>query len=219
MTTGLLFGLLIGGVGGRLAMFVLRLTSDPGLKGVKTDDEFEIGRFSGDTLFLIAITAVIGTLVGALYLVARIWLPEKRRPLWAGLLAGLIGGAAIVHPGGVDFTQLDPLWLAIALFVIIPGLFGAAVSVVVERRLAGMSDGPGRMVWLAALPLVPLLLTGVLGLTVLLVLAACFVAQQRWPALTGVARSRAGMALGRAFLVAVGGLAAFDLVQDAADIL
>jgi hypothetical protein len=40
VSSGSVAGLLIGGVGGRLAMFVLRLTSDPALRGAKTDDGF-----------------------------------------------------------------------------------------------------------------------------------------------------------------------------------
>jgi hypothetical protein len=40
-------------VGGRLAMLLLRLTSDPVLRGVSTDDGFTIGRFSAQTIFLL----------------------------------------------------------------------------------------------------------------------------------------------------------------------
>ena len=36
-------GLLVGGVGGRVAMLLLRLTSDPRLRGLETDDGFTIG--------------------------------------------------------------------------------------------------------------------------------------------------------------------------------
>ena len=81
---GLATGALIGGVGGRLAMFVLRVTSDPSLHGLKTDDGFTIGRFSGETLFLVLATAALGVLGGLLYLAVRPWLPER----WRAALAG-----------------------------------------------------------------------------------------------------------------------------------
>ena len=36
---------------------------------------------------------------------------------------------------GVDFRFLDPVWLTVGLFVLIPGLWGATVVVVTERLL------------------------------------------------------------------------------------
>ena len=46
LLVGLVCGALIGGVGGRLAMFVLRVTSDGSLHGLQTDDDFTIGKFT-----------------------------------------------------------------------------------------------------------------------------------------------------------------------------
>ena len=43
---GALAGAVVGGLGGRLVMLVLRLTSDPIVLGTTSDDGFEIGRFS-----------------------------------------------------------------------------------------------------------------------------------------------------------------------------
>ena len=75
VTAGFACGLLIGGVGGRLAMLVLRLTSDPALRGVKTDDGFTIGRFSTETIFLLGVTAALGIAGGLFYLIVRGWIP------------------------------------------------------------------------------------------------------------------------------------------------
>ncbi len=62
---GGLGGALIGGIGGRLAMFILRLTSSDAVRGVESDDGFIIGRFNViDTLNLIAATAVMGAIAG-----------------------------------------------------------------------------------------------------------------------------------------------------------
>ena len=216
---GLASGAVIGGIGGRLAMLLLRVTSDPVLLGVKTDDEFVIGRFSADTFFLIIFTAVIGALAGAMYLVARVWLPQRHRPLFTGVLAGLVGGAVIVKPHGVDFTRLEPHWLAIALFVLIPGLYGVAMSVVVERRLATAGGLQGRAAWLGLLFLLPLLIVGPLGLFVVLIFAGSLMLVRRVPSLAGAFRSSVGMALGRALLLAIAALSTVDLVRDAAAIL
>ncbi|HEV3471665.1 MAG TPA: hypothetical protein VG408_00460, partial [Actinomycetota bacterium] len=82
---GFLCGVVIGGIGGRLAMFVLRLTSDPSLHGRETDDEFIIGSFTGATFFLIALTAIMGILGGILYLIVRSWFPVRARPIVMGL--------------------------------------------------------------------------------------------------------------------------------------
>ena len=62
MAAGLACGAVVGGVGGRLAMFLLRLTSDAALRGIKTDDDFVIGRFSyGAAIFAssASLTAVL----------------------------------------------------------------------------------------------------------------------------------------------------------------
>ncbi len=97
---GLATGALIGGIGGRLAMFVLRVTSDPSLHGLKTDDGFTIGRFSGETLFLVLVTAALGVLGGLLYLAVRPWLPERWRAALVGVFGGIVGGALFISPGG-----------------------------------------------------------------------------------------------------------------------
>lgn len=56
-------------------MFLLRLTSDDSLRGIETDDGFIIGRFSGDTVFLLGAGAFVGAFGGLIYLGLREWLP------------------------------------------------------------------------------------------------------------------------------------------------
>ena len=57
-------------------MLLLRLTSDPVLRGMKTDDGFTIGVVSTDTLFLLGVTAGLG-IVGGLYLPDCPWLDPE----------------------------------------------------------------------------------------------------------------------------------------------
>ena len=43
VAAGAIAGLLVGGIGGRLAMLLLRLTSPDSVIGMRSDDNFEIG--------------------------------------------------------------------------------------------------------------------------------------------------------------------------------
>ena len=61
---GAISGALIGGVGGRIAMLVLRLTSSDRLRGATTDDGFEIGVITFATVQLIILTGIIGAVGG-----------------------------------------------------------------------------------------------------------------------------------------------------------
>lgn len=130
--SGAIAGALVGGVGGRLAMLLLRLTS-PESVGMISDDGFEIGVVSLDTAQLVLAMAMLGGINGVLYATLRGAIPRRLRlPLWSVFSAAL-GGASIVHDDGVDFTFLEPAALAIALFVLLPGGAAAVVVLLVER--------------------------------------------------------------------------------------
>ena len=131
--SGAIAGFLVGGIGGRLAMLLLRLTSSDIVIGVTSDDGFEIGVVSTQTANLLLLTTVLGAANGALYAALRETIPIRLRlPLWAGF-AALAGGANFVHEDGVDFTLVSPAVLAIALFVALPGVAAALVVLLVER--------------------------------------------------------------------------------------
>ena len=130
-------GLVWGGIGGRIAMRVVFLTSNEHVRGVTSDDGFEIGTFSGATMFLLIFTTILGGMAGFGVGIIRM---VTSGPTWAvaigtSLAAASFVGAGIVHTDGVDFRLLDPLWLTVGLFVLIPGLWGATVVVVTERLL------------------------------------------------------------------------------------
>jgi hypothetical protein len=130
---GAIAGFLVGGIGGRLAMLLLRLTSKDFVLGVTSDDGFEIGVVSGQTFQLLLAMTVLGALNGVLYAALRTAIPGRLRlPLWAGF-AALVGGSLFVHDEGVDFTLISPVLLAIALFVLLPGVAAALVVLLVER--------------------------------------------------------------------------------------
>jgi len=130
---GAIAGFVVGGIGGRLAMLLLRLTSDDIVLGLTSDDGFEIGVISAQTFALLLLTTVLGAVNGLLYAVLRTAIPGRLRlPLWTGVGA-LVGGSLFVHDEGVDFTLITPALLAIALFVLLPGVAAALVVLLVER--------------------------------------------------------------------------------------
>jgi hypothetical protein len=215
---GLVTGFLVGGVGGRLAMFVLRLTSSEGVRGIRSDDDFEIGVFSTETIFLLAFATLLGATFAVLHLVVRRWLPERHRPLQAAVFFGLVGGAVVIHPDGVDFTLLDPLWLAVALFVALPALFGWCMVALVEHRLAGdhglRKANAGAIVFFVVIGFV-----GVVPLLLVPLAVAVVLIGHRWPATGELARGPVVTGVVRLALLTVAGLSAVALTRDVIEIL
>jgi hypothetical protein len=155
---GALLGVLVGGIGGRLAMMLLAALN-PQATGLVSDDGFTIGQFTLlGSLQLLGASAQIGVIGAAVYFAVR---GLMLGPRWFQVLAISVGpavviGALLVHTDDtVDFTQLSPVWLAIALFVLVPGVYAGLLTVVAERWLAADR-------WFATarlpLPLLPLLL-------------------------------------------------------------
>lgn len=220
MTAGFIAGLIIGGVGGRLAMFVLRLTSDPALRGLETDDGFTIGILSGATLFLVFLTAIAGAVGGVAYLAVRAWLPERARPWLFGTLTGVVGGALVIRPDGIDFTLLEPLWLAVVMFIALPASYGVAVSLLAERFLASDSAFNGPWAWVAGLVLLlPLGFFGPVGVAVLAVIVAAFFLSRSAPQMGSLWTSAPFAWIGRTGLLVVGAVAAASLLKDVTEIL
>lgn len=199
---GALLGLLVGGVGGRLAMLVLARLN-PRATGVTSDDGFSIGQFTlTGSLNLLLVGVLFGVLGAAIYAVLR---PLMIGPRWFQVLSigagpAVVAGEMLVHVDGVDFTLLEPAWLAIAFFVLIPGVYSALLTVLAERWLAldgFFAHGPLPLVLLPLLafgPLAPLL--GVLAVAWLLVELVRRRSGGRVPDATAVAWSaRAALAL------------------------
>lgn len=215
---GFVSGLLIGGVGGRLAMLLLRLTSAPALRGVTTDDGFTIGRLSAETIFLLGVTAGLGIAGGLFYLIVRGWIPERRRVLVMMVFFGLVGGGGLISPHGLDFNALAPLPLAVALFVAIPTAYGAAMPWLTERMLREDSAMRTRK-WAWVAGLLPLALANIVGIVVLLVAGVILVVSRSAPDAVAAWRSRATTWIGRALLVAAALLGGAGLVRDSLEIL
>ncbi len=145
IVAGITVGVLVAGIGSRSAMFVLRLTSPDGVRGVTSDDGFEIGRFTiGGTYSLVTLGAIVGIIGAVAYRAVAPWLlgPVWFRRVTVAAASGVVVGSIVIHADGIDFTLLKPTWLAIVLFIALPALFGAAVGVAVDRIAGRRHGGP-----------------------------------------------------------------------------
>ena len=132
---GISAGVLLVGFGSRLAMLLLRVTSPDRVRGVKSDDGFIIGQVTlAGTYNLLVLGAVVGIIGAAAYLMVAPWLigPNWFRRLTTGLASAAVVGSMLVHADGIDFTVLKPTWLAIGVFIALPGTFGVLVGVMVD---------------------------------------------------------------------------------------
>lgn len=135
VVSGIVTGAIVVGLGSRVAMMILRLTSPDRVRGVVSDDGFVIGRVTlGGTYNLMQLGAAVGIIGACVYMLVG---PRLIGPLWfrrltTGLAAAAVGGAMLVHADGIDFTMLKPTWLAIGLFVALPGIFGAVIGASVD---------------------------------------------------------------------------------------
>ena len=210
---GAVTGAVLGGLGGRLAMRILFLTSGDKVKGIESDDGFTIGQFTlADTIGLVILCTVLGVFAAMLFLLAQPFVERFGAfavPAMA-LFYGVVAGAAIVNPDGVDFTVLEPVALAIVLFVAIFAGFGAIVSALVNRAAARSADS-NRPWWLVAPPLVVLLFPPLMIVTVVVLLV--HLADRTMP----IWRVLHGGAL--TAMAAIFTLSAVNLASDAAELL
>ena len=215
---GLVFGTLVGGIGGRVAMRLIFLTSDDTVRGAVSDDGFIMGRISGETTDLLVTGALFGVVGTFVYLGVR---PYMIGPRWVrvptcGTAAGAVLGALIVNPDGVDFTRLSPVPLSVALFVAIPALFAVLTALALEHALrpAGWANAaplPVVAAPLAVFAFPPLLI--VLGVPVALVLGGRSVGR-RWAPIAAVADHRALFWAARLSWGAVAGIGVVALAED-----
>ncbi len=211
---GAIAGFLVGGIGGRLAMLLLRLTSPDFVVGLTSDDGFEIGVVSLQTFNLVLAMTMVGGIVGVLYGAVRSAIPVRlRMPLWVAVWA-LFGGQAVVHEDGVDFTVIEPALLSIVLFVALPGIGAAVVVALVERWSKAEPSGNGRLT--ALLVVASLAATFALILAALIAMGALLL--RRLPSLRRVSAIGARVVVPFALLV-IAVVAGFDLVQESSRIL
>ena len=217
---GFLAGVLVGGVGGRIAMLILRLTSTPAVRGLESDDGFVIGQFSAATVFLLMVTAVLGAAGGLVYLAVRTWIPSRWRAAVAAVVSGAIarrprrrsGRAGLHRPGAAAPRRRRCCSSSLR------AAYGALMSVWVERRLGAEHPPSNVTAWVpCVLFALAVALTGPTGVAILTAAAIGWILHRRVPALRAIWSSEPVVWLGRALLAAVTAFAAFRLVGDAVE--
>jgi hypothetical protein len=183
---GLIAGVLVGGVGSRIAMRIAGAMSDPALVGIaRTNNDNIVGDITfGGTFALIVFGGLLpGLAGGAIYLLARPWLAPFGR--WGGVAFGLAllasFGASVIEPFNIDFRKFGAPALNVAMFALLFPLFGAIVAVASTRIERAIDDGPTVSGWYVAVVVAALLLLALC----LLVLAAGLVnvvsGRVEWP--------------------------------------
>ncbi len=166
-------------------MLLLRLGSDVSVRGVNTDDGFEIGAFTTATGFLMTVTAGLGGAAGGGYLIVRDALPRRYRAVVWGVFLALLAGADILKPTSLDFTILDPKPFAVVSFIVLPGLAAFAIAVAIERLLLVQPWSRRSLTVILAIGSLPLLPV----LPVILVLVGAVLAARRITAVNSGVRS------------------------------
>jgi hypothetical protein len=143
---GILAGLLVPGLGGRIAMRIAGAMSDPSLVGAaRTENGNIVGDITaGGTTFLLVSGAFEGLAAGLLYAAVRPWLLPFGR--WAGPAYGMAilaaAGAVVLDPGNVDFRKFGSAPVNLLTFALLFPLYGLALDravVVLEERIRGRS--------------------------------------------------------------------------------
>jgi len=123
-------GVLVGGVGGRIAMSVSAAMAPPEMIGRLTENGNRIGEFTiAGTIGLLVFVGLLGGIAGSVVVVSSDpWLR------WAGPMKGLGFGMMTLAVfgyetfGSVDFRLLEPVAVNVGMFLGLMLLFGLAVS-------------------------------------------------------------------------------------------
>ena len=157
---GIVAGVVVAGVLGRIAMRVSGFTSRPELIGMETGNGNRVGDITlagtvGLALF-VGITAGIGG--GVLYASAEPWLRSRR---WKGVIFGVALlaalGVTVLDPSSFDFKRFGLAPLNVGMFAAMFVAFGVAIAWLFDH-IRGAIDGTGPVAtgleivaWLSAL--------------------------------------------------------------------
>lgn len=137
--SGIVVGIVVGGLGSRLVMRLSAIAAGSTVQGVTTANGNRVGEITlSGTIALIVFGGLFtGILGGLLYASLRPWLVRFGR--WRGLVfgVGLLGlaGSLILDQANSDFVILRPALLNVAMFAALFVIFGITVVPVFDRVL------------------------------------------------------------------------------------
>ena len=137
LLAGVVLGVVVVGVMSRLVMLLLA-SMNPAAAGVRSDDGFVMGQFTlSGSAQLAGAGAQIGAIAAFLYVAVRALMigPGWFRLLSISVGPGVVVGSLLVHTNGVDFTLLEPTWLTIGSFVLLPVVFCTALHLLAEKAV------------------------------------------------------------------------------------
>jgi hypothetical protein len=223
MAAGIVSGAIVGGIGSRVVMRVLAITSAPQATGILTENGNRVGEITtAGTIALITAGVAIGMLGALTWLVTRRWIPGRR---WGkGLLFGFVllclGGGFLIDPKNADFAHLRPASLAVMMFALLFPLFGLLFVPLAERWAGGypiLQFRPGPVL-AYGIPMFFLVLAfpALIGLAVFGVLGWNIQRSERLPRIW---MSKKVQILGDAVLLIACGFGSFRLISGVLDIV
>jgi len=145
---GVVSGLLVGGVLGRIVMRISGFAAGPTMVGVHTSNGNRVGdiTFAGTLGLVLFVGLGAGLAGGVVYGVLEPWL-RRLRP-WHGLAYGsaLLAtfGFTVLDPSNFDFSRFGPLSLNIAMFGALFVTFGVSTAWLFDH-LQALAARPGRI--------------------------------------------------------------------------
>jgi hypothetical protein len=133
---GFIAGVMVIGIGARIAMRVAAMFSDDSLQGARTENLETVGEITvGGTISLLLNGGFAGIAGGIVFLAIRRWLPPSgwRRALAIGFVLFAAGGWVVLEQGeNMDYRRFGIAGVNICLFTLLPFLFGMAIGPVTD---------------------------------------------------------------------------------------
>lgn len=163
---GLIVGVVLAGVGGRLVMRLAALLV-PSADGAFTENGNRIGDITlgGSLGIIVFIGLFFGAVAGSLWVIIRPWLPSSRRARLVVTIpiAVALGTRGLIEARNDDFEILQHDPVVVASLVILVALFGPALVLVdawLDRRLPHPTPDEGKVIaGFGAVAFIGLLLT------------------------------------------------------------
>lgn len=169
---GVVAGVLVAGILGRIAMRVAGFLSRPELIGVETANGNRVGdvTFAGTMALATFVGIGFGAVGAVLYAAAEPWLRGRR---WKGLIFGgallLALGFAVIQPANFDFERFGAAPLNVAMFAALYIAFGASIAYLFDAfrsviaRRGAIATAVEILAWIMTLGVMALFVLVLLG--------------------------------------------------------